>query len=368
MPHEQEKEPFVSIEKQRPSLLSILASSKRMRSLTAFLLLAAGACGKKDETVHHIPNRPTAETKQPELPGHPHSGTQEIMHAHTHDEHDLDAIRESLWSAEEAAYLYALQLAEKPQNAVYSSMELAEAFRADVVVYIGCMDERVTLPGMKKIGIGGSCVLFTDAQLDQFVANLRKKGITVALVTDHDGCGACALYCTQKKMDAAEVPKVAHETAARVGRKLGLPEEKIQNVGFDRMTGNPHLHHARGIVVDCSGRFCPEALNARATKPEERKFPASFELTAAAYPDLEQLEAELEVALSIAEGDHGMGEKMFSGEKLLLTFVEDPSDPVLTRSVRGMIDVVHKRHQKTVRLVVLKAPAPVIEKERSTKP
>lgn len=341
----------------------ILLQSRTVRSLTAFLLLATGACKKEEGTPHHAPDRPTASDTQPELPGHAPSGTQEAMHAAAHDEHALDAIRDQLWNAEEAAYLHALQLAEKPQRDVYSPTELAEAFRADVEIFIGCMDERVGMPGMKKVGIGGSCVLFSDAQLEQFIGNLRRKGITVKIVTDHDGCGACALYCKKKNMDAAEAPKVAHETAVKVGEKLGLPAENVQHVGFDRMTGNEHVHHARGIVIDCCGRFCPEALNRNATKPEERKFPASFELTAAAYPDLEQLKAELEVAFEIAEGGHGMGKKKFAKARLLLTFVEDPSDPALTQSVRSVVDTVLAQHPKTAQLVILKAPAPASEAE-----
>ena len=270
----------------------------------------------------------------------------------THDDHaDLANVKKTLWEAEQAAYDTAKRLASEPQESVFTPQELAAAFEPSVPAYIGCMDERVQIPGMKKIGNGGSGVLFSEKQLDAFVQLLGKNGTDVRFVTWHDGCGACGLYCQQSEISADQAPFFAQKTAEQVTKHLGL-KEPPRHVEFGAMTGNEHVHHARGIVVDCSGVFFPEAL--------QKKFPASFELTAAAYPDVGQLEAELRVAIGIAEGDHGMGKEKFNalsgGQPLLLTFVEDPNNQKLTDIASATVKKVAADHQNTVKLVTLQAP------------
>lgn len=280
------------------------------------------------------------------LPPEDGSGTTHDMH----DQHDLTEMKEALWKAEQAAYDKTLQLAEKPQEEVYSNAEIAEAFSTQAEVYVGCMDERVQIPAMKKIGVGGSCVLMSEEQIDRFIQNLAKKGIKVKFVSSHDGCGACNLYCKEHSLSADEAPRLAHETAEKMTKKLGKEDGASAHIPFREMEGNEHVHHARAITVDCNGFFRPKKLG----------FPATFELTAAAYPDMAQLQAELSVAVAIAEGSHGMGVEKFdatkSGQPVLLTLVEDPSYPELTAQVASIVEKVASQHPNTIKVIHLKAP------------
>ncbi len=267
----------------------------------------------------------------------------------SHTEHDLTKEKDQLWQAQQHAYERALLLTKKPLQEVFSEKEIAEAFSQTITLFIGCMDERVPCPpGMKKIGIGGSGALLTDAQLELFVSSLKELGFTIGFVSDHDGCGACKLYCQQHDLPPEQAPAVAKDTAHKVAMKIGVSE---QHIGFDQMEGHADIHHARAITIDCCGNFRPNQLG----------LPSTFELTDAVYPDSAQLEAELNVAVSIALGDHGMGAKRFDvtqgGEPLLLILVENPKNPERTAAINKIVDKVAANYPNAIKVIRLQAPA-----------
>ncbi len=276
------------------------------------------------------------------------------MPEHPTPHHEEAEEKDALWEQEQAAYDSAKQLAAgKPQEELFTPEELASAFDPHIPTFMGCMDERVWIEGMKKIGNGGSGVLFSPEQRKAFAKQMKAKGIDINFVTSHDGCGACNLYCKKNELPAEQAPDLALMTATSTTELLKI-KEAPRHIAFDAMRGSPDVHHARGVVVDCTSRFRPEALNANSAK-----FPVSFELSASSYPDLQQLEDELCVAISIAEGDHGMGVKFNAsqgGQPMLLTFVEDPSDPDFSAEVEAIVKKVAADHPNTVRLVTLVAP------------
>ena len=256
------------------------------------------------------------------------------------------------FAAQEEAYRKLLTLRERRASEVYGREAVQEAFRRDTKLFVGCMDERVSVPaGWKKIGNGGSGVLFDDGQISGMLCSLKQAKAQVREVIWHDGCGAAGIRCAaiRKAEPDAEPDQttVAQEGAKRLAE--GIPGTPVRHVRFADMSGDPHFHHARAVVVDLDGFFNPSVL----------PFPAAFELTAKYYPDEEQIMAELKVAIGIAFGDHGFGEKAFDREQggapIAVVLTEDLSDPAATAKLCDRIGEFLVEHfPRTATLVPLR--------------
>ncbi len=256
-------------------------------------------------------------------------------HVRVHVSHQID--KRQPWAAQDSAYQSVQRLvAGAGAVEIFGRDALTEALRKDVALVIGCMDERCVPPkNWKKISVAGSCVLLTDDQIDLFIDHIRHAGLlpNIQAVSYHQCCGACGIYCKGHDLESTEpsLERVGRSVAESMMMKLGLPGEPLFS-GFGaktkdaqwRMTGNPHLHHARGIVVNGIPHFNPYAL----------ALPACFEIDACFSPDATYLRAELDVALSIAMGDHGFGREMFDpasgGSPLSILIVPHPTDPALS--------------------------------------
>lgn len=279
------------------------------------------------------------------------------------DRGEIDRKKQKLWDAQEAAYRTLLRLKGEDASAVYPMEELDAAFE-EVEVTITCMDEGVMIgSGEDEVSIAGSTVLLSDEELDAFVTRLRKLGKRIKKVTYHEGCGACALCCKHKeeaalkngnakKFDAETLGK---DAAAKLMRKLGM-EGEPERIGFDHMDRESHIHPARAAVVDGSGFMNPCKLT---------NFPSAFEISAYCYPDIQNVVEDLDIAIGIAFGEHGMGKDRFDsrkgGEKFAVVVVEHPTDKDFNRRLDLALRPLLAKYRDTMDIVRMKPPAEALQ-------
>lgn len=197
-----------------------------------------------------------------------------------------------------------------------------------------CMDEGTAhiADGENKFAMAGSGILYPagswSERLDK-VADLYIK-LKVKKVTSHDGCGAAGI--AWKKDGGKE--GTGCETADEYGRKWvaelqevinaklkvsGAGEVKVANVGSKEMVRPPEFHNARVVWFDGVGNFNPHKLGDKIPKGLLIEYGL---LTENAKTDEESNYpfAELQVAIDITLGSHGLGNK-FTGESPLLIVV-----------------------------------------------
>lgn len=229
------------------------------------------------------------------------------------------------------------------QNAVMSEINdnCVADFLAEVGVENGkveshetvcCMDEGTAhiADGENKFAMAGSGILYPAAswleRLDR-VADLFIM-LKVKKVTSHDGCGAagiawkrdggkegtgCATADEYGKKWVAELQEV-------INAKLKVSGDgtvEIANVGSKEMVRPPEFHNARVVWVDGVGDFNPHKLGDKIP----RGFLIEYGLIKENAKTEEEREypfAELLVAIDIALGSHGFGNKFTKESPLLI--------------------------------------------------
>ena len=171
-----------------------------------------------------------------------------------------------------------------------------------------CMDEGTPIGDMRSAGSG---ILTEGEQRTAFVKALKAAGVKE--VTSHAGCGAAALYRKRHGLDEMSVDEVAMDQAKRMAAELGVPY-KGHIMDLQRPA---EFHHARIVYVDATGRFNPARL---------KELPPGF-VVSRRYMTPEQALEEVRIAMSIAFGDHGFGDKFFPREPLLIVPIADATEP-----------------------------------------
>lgn len=218
------------------------------------------------------------------------------------------------WEREQAAYDKLLKLRRQSATIVFNIESYDVVFHAHPKI-IQCIDERIAL-GAPAIGLAGSGILLSDAELKKVVTRLKSAGVDQ--VTYHEGCGACALWCNEHENttgDHVETIDAAIASAQKL-QSLLQPKHKLQRAGYSAlshhpMTGHPHFHHARAAVIDFTGTFDSRVLD----------LPAVFLISAAYHPSINYTRKEIDIAISIALGDHGFGKKRFLQQPFVLLVV-----------------------------------------------
>lgn len=253
-----------------------------------------------------------------------------------HQQTEISKRMTKLWNRDQKAFEILLELRNKlPQELYGEKWEDAFAKQPTAVV---CIDERVSLgdPEEPEIGIAGTLVLMDDEEFRITLEKLKNAGVN--RVTYHEGCGAAAL-AKNIKNDSREVLEVAKGAAQNVCRSLDLNSE-AQCVGYSdeahiEMAGDPRFHNARAIVVDGTGKFNPALL----------EFPSHFLLSAFYEPGLSYTAKELEVALSIALGDHGFGKERFAKEPIAVVLVGGQGEYALEELHKNLSKVLENNKE-----------------------
>src|SRR3989344_7706927 len=158
--------------------------------------------------------------------------------------------------------------------------DLAEAFRLKDRV-LRCIDER-TGGGLH---LGGSGVLLSNA-----IEVVRS--MNVEAITSHAGCGAAKMAAAEAGIPVERVEHYAEQWSRTLARQLGVPYQ-------GHLPVTPEFHIARVAYYDGTGQFdwshIPGGL------------PAGFTISRK-YLDPEYAKREIDIAASIAMGDHGYGD------------------------------------------------------------
>jgi hypothetical protein len=208
---------------------------------------------------------------------------------------------------------------------------------------IVCMDGRIRPNGLERpfLGLAGSGVLFSDAQITKFKQNLLNHGVNPATltVTWHEHCGACAVY-KERTGDKRSQDEIAQWSAQKLADGIGSTMP-VKSIGWSedydyKANGDPHKHSEPCIVIDYTGK-----LDTKAAAVDD-----SFLLSHAYAPDAEWQKEELEIALSIAMGDHGPGLEHFT------------ANPMPVYLIGADLD----KHEETLQPVLEKFPAAELTK------
>ncbi len=170
-----------------------------------------------------------------------------------------------------------------------------------------CIDEGTPMGDFRSAGSG---ILTEGEDRKAFIEALKKSG--VESVTSHEGCGAAALYKEQKGITDKTVSEVAIEGAKKLAEELGVPYS-----GHIEELTRPMGHHtARVVYVDGTGHFNPSKVDG---------IPQGFVISRKLMTP-EQSALEVSIALQIAFGDHGLGNKINQSEPLMVIVIGNSED------------------------------------------
>jgi hypothetical protein len=180
-----------------------------------------------------------------------------------------------------------------------------------------CMDEGTARGDMRSAGSG---ILTEGEDRKAFLQSLLDAG--VEQVTSHEGCGAAALFRKKHGLESMSVDDVAKAEAQKIVaelnamRKEGEPE--VSYAGHITDLSRPkEFHNARTVYYDATGKFNPSKV---------AELPPGF-VVSRRFMNPEQAINEVKIALAIAFGDHGFGNKFSSQEPLLLVPIADQTEP-----------------------------------------
>lgn len=156
-----------------------------------------------------------------------------------------------------------------------------------------CMDERVVSQMTDAMYIAGSGILIKDDPVKKakFVEELKKQGIKDTYT--HARCGAVDIYAERKGISKEQAIKEGEEWARELAGLLGgkyLGEKKVVP---------EESHVARVVYIDMTGKFNPGAVEV---------LPGGFVISGTL--GIQHAIEQLEVALTIAFGDHGYAERL----------------------------------------------------------
>jgi hypothetical protein len=168
-----------------------------------------------------------------------------------------------------------------------------------------CIDERV---GGHKLAIPGSGIMESP---DDAYKLLKESG--VSSMSSHQDCGAAKLAFDRlgdpEKEIYGSADAYAQSWAKNMADRLGVPY-----IGHHSVK-TPGRHVARTIYYDASGRFIADAPGVPKGFTISRKFESP-----------EKAQANLNLAIKIATGDHGFKGKYSSENPLVIVPVGDTQD------------------------------------------
>lgn len=225
-----------------------------------------------------------------------------------------------------------------------------------------CIDEGTAhiADGENKFAMAGSGILYPAAswseRLDK-VADLYIK-LGVKKITSHDGCGAAGIAW---KRDG-EKEETGCETADEYGKKWvselqevinaklkasGGGEVGVANVGSKEMVRPSEFHNARVVWFDGVGNFNPHKLGDKIPKG----FLIEYGLITKNAKTDEESDypfAELQVAIDIALGSHGLGNKFTKEAPLLIVILA--KDESQASAIGGKVSSMIDRYDGRVKL------------------
>lgn len=166
-----------------------------------------------------------------------------------------------------------------------------------------CIDEGT--PG--GIHLAGSGILFNlnKEKLKRFVSVAKVDG-----VYSHKNCGACKLYARMNNLASSDYDNLGIVWAKELAAQLNVPYKGHINEDLKRPK---EFHNARVVYYDGTGSFDYSQVN---------QLPPGF-IISRRYLDLEYALKELEIAIDIAFGNNGFGERFTVNTPLIIAPIGD---------------------------------------------
>lgn len=161
-----------------------------------------------------------------------------------------------------------------------------------------CIDER--MPG--GVHLAGSGILMTEEQLSKTLNDLK-----ISSVWTHAECGAAKLYAQKNGLDPSKSDDYAQAWGKKLAQQFGL---KYSGHLSPKPSG---LHIARLAYYDGTGTFDFQKING---------LPPGF-IISRKYIESAYALVELEVAISIATGNHGFGDLITEKNPFLIVPISD---------------------------------------------
>ncbi|KKQ66450.1 MAG: hypothetical protein US86_C0005G0061 [Candidatus Daviesbacteria bacterium GW2011_GWA2_38_24] len=166
--------------------------------------------------------------------------------------------------------------------------------------YLRCIDEGTT----GGIHLAGSGILYPQAKMD-----LEGK---VTGIFSHEGCGAAKLYVNLNQITTDDPDVVGDEKAKELAENLNVPY--LGRISAEAMDRPAHLHTARVVYYDGTGRFDPSRVHS---------LPQGFVISRKIISDVDYTKKEVEIAIQIAKGSHGFSNLFTEKSPLYLVAVSD---------------------------------------------
>ena len=204
-----------------------------------------------------------------------------------------------------------------------------------------CIDEGVfnIEDKSRKMALAGSGILFPANSWQERLNRVAELCINRGIkdITSHEGCGAAGLAWqndggeTDTGFKSADEygKKWSKELSHTINQKLAEADKtndvKYQHVNKSEMIRPPEFHDARAIWFDLTSKFHPDAA---------KRLPKGFLIDYGITRDEGKNEeekgysfTELKVAVGIAFGDHGFGNKFTTENKFIIVVIsEDESE------------------------------------------
>lgn len=170
-----------------------------------------------------------------------------------------------------------------------------------------CIDEGT--PGGVHLA-GAGCLL----PREQALAIVKEANVDG--IYSHAGCGAAARAAKEKGIPPEGVEQLAKDEARALAEAAGVPY--LGHIEKRELQRPAETHVARVVYYDGTGHFDPSRSSV---------LPKGF-VVSRRYLPLEYAKEETNVAISIATGEHGFGNRITAEEPFLVIVVGDPHDPL----------------------------------------
>lgn len=208
---------------------------------------------------------------------------------------------------------------------VESLPQLPEAFELkDKCIF--CIDEGT--PG--GIHAAGSGILLSDKESKKYFKKIKAEGIK--FIASHENCGAAALavklYNELHDLKITDIDEYAKKWTEEQARKWGL---KPRHINAEEMKRPERGHFARTCYYDLTGSF---------NWNEIKGLPAGFVISRE-FTNSDDAAKEVNIALDIAFGNHGLGEKLLNEEKPFLLVVVAKDEEQLESTESELKEIKH---------------------------
>lgn len=219
-----------------------------------------------------------------------------------------------------------------------SSPEVLAKMFAGKKPMVCCMDEGEAEAG--DVRSAGPMCLLDEGEAEK---NIKEHGLTG--LYSHDGCGAAGLYAKNNSLPADQADEIVREKTEKLAQRLGLEHRHIAKTEMKRPVD---FHNARMIYVDGTGKF---------QFTESKDLPRSFVVSPAYFP-MPTAMNDLAIALSIAFGSHGLGDKFTAAEPLVITVIGHPKKQALSiESLVAQVFEIAKPYGDRVKIETYQPPA-----------